>query len=85
MQTVQHHPNKKTAVFSVPQAHRIFHPLTMDYMIKNRNHSKKNFNLILEQWMPWLGTIEETTALEEQWAEESIHYLQNKFKSLFSN
>lgn len=57
----------------------------MDYMIKNRNHSKKNFNLILEQWMPWLGTIEETTASEEQWAEESIHYLQNKFKSLFSN
>ena len=54
-------------------------------MIKNRNHSKKNFNLILEQWMPWLGTIEETTALEEQWAEESIRYLQDKFKLLFSN
>lgn len=57
----------------------------MDYMIKNQNHSKKNFNPILEQWMPWLGTIEENTALEEQWTEESIHYLQNKFKSLFSN
>lgn len=44
----------------------------MDYMIKNRNHSKKNFNLILEQWMPWLGTIEETTALEDSGPKMSI-------------
>ena len=38
-----------------------------------------NFNVILEQWAPAQATVEDTIALEERWARESIAYLQRKY------
>jgi sugar phosphate isomerase/epimerase len=34
-------------------------------------------NMIIEQWTPWQGTLEETIALEAQWAEQSARYLRS--------
>ena len=35
---------------------------------------------ILELWTPWQSTIDETVALEKQWADESISYLNPLFR-----
>jgi len=42
----------------------------------------RDFNAILEQWAPQQATIEETIALEERWAIESVAYLRARYFGL---
>lgn len=44
-----------------------------------KKHSKGDYNAILEQWAPAQNTVDETVALEEKWAEESVAYLKHKY------
>jgi sugar phosphate isomerase/epimerase len=44
-----------------------------------KKHSKGDYNAILEQWVPAQNTVDETVALEEKWAEESVAYLKSKY------
>lgn len=44
-----------------------------------KKHGKGDYNAILEQWTPAQSTVEETIALEEQWAIESVAYLKHKY------
>jgi sugar phosphate isomerase/epimerase len=44
-----------------------------------KKHSKGDYNAILEQWVPAQATVDETIALEAQWAAESVTYLQHKY------
>lgn len=37
---------------------------------------------ILEQWVPYQGTLESTLAIEEQWAKSSMSYLKKYLKSI---
>lgn len=53
----------------------------MDYIVSNRSKAKEDFDIILEQWMPWLGDIEHTALEEQRWADESIKFLQKKYFS----
>ena len=52
----------------------------MDWLLPYlKKHSKGDFNAILEQWVPAQATVDETAALEEKWAEESVGYLKKKY------
>ena len=53
----------------------------MDYILRNRTHAKRDFNIILEQWMPWLGSIQKTAAVERDRAKMSILYLKSKLEN----
>lgn len=52
----------------------------MDSIVNGPVKAKGDFNIILEQWMPWLGEIEITAETERSWAEKSVSYLKNHFK-----
>lgn len=43
-----------------------------------KNHAKTDFSTILEFWMAPAQTIKETIMKEDQWTQESIHYLKNQ-------
>lgn len=54
----------------------------LDWLLpKLRKLAGHDFNAILEQWVPQQATIEETIALEEQWAAASIAYLRSRYFS----
>jgi len=44
-----------------------------------KQNSSGDYNAILEQWAPEQETVEETIALEERWARESVAYLKAKY------
>jgi sugar phosphate isomerase/epimerase len=48
----------------------------LPYMHRN---CPRDVNAILEQWAPAQATVDETVALEEQWAAESVAYLRAKY------
>jgi 3-oxoisoapionate decarboxylase len=51
--------------------------LDIEFVIGELNKYKKDFNIILELWTPFSGTVEETIAKESAWAEKSIKFLKN--------
>jgi len=40
--------------------------------------ARPEFSAILELWTPYKGSVEETIALEREWAQESINYLKGR-------
>jgi sugar phosphate isomerase/epimerase len=44
-----------------------------------QRHCPRDVNTILEQWVPQQATVEETVALEERWAHESVSYLKERY------
>lgn len=48
----------------------------LPYMHRN---CPRDVNAILEQWAPAQATVDETVALEERWAAESVTYLRAKY------
>lgn len=53
--------------------------LNVDWLFTELNASGLNPTVILEQWVPWEGSIAKTVATEQQWAAQSIAYL-NKYR-----
>lgn len=51
----------------------------MDYIVNNRDKALSDFNIILEQWMPLLSTVQDTANEERRWADESINYLKQHY------
>ncbi|ACT02298.1 sugar phosphate isomerase/epimerase family protein [Paenibacillus sp. JDR-2] len=50
--------------------------LDIDGLLQTVRDSHRDSNVILELWTPFTETVEQTVALERQWLEESLHYLQ---------
>jgi sugar phosphate isomerase/epimerase len=52
----------------------------LDWLLPHlKKHSKGDYNAILEQWVPAQATVDETVALEEKWAEQSVAHLKSKY------
>jgi len=49
--------------------------LGIAWLLEEVCRSGRNPNIILEQWTPFRGGLEETIALEASWAEQSVQYL----------
>jgi 3-oxoisoapionate decarboxylase len=43
-----------------------------------RGHTHDELSVIIEHWPPFVGEVEATVTLEEQWLDESIDFLQKK-------
>lgn len=52
-----------------------------DWLLDELRASRHDFNVIIELWPPEQETIDETTALEEHWAMESVPYLRQYIPS----
>jgi sugar phosphate isomerase/epimerase len=50
--------------------------LEIDWILGELHRQGRNPSVILEQWTPWVGSIESTTALEEEWAARGVRFLQ---------
>jgi 3-oxoisoapionate decarboxylase len=50
--------------------------LDIDWIIGELRKWNRDPTLILEQWTPWRGTLEQTLAVEEEWAERSLRFLE---------
>lgn len=50
--------------------------LDIDGLLRTVRHSHRDSNVILELWTPFTETVEKTVALERQWLDESLQYLQ---------
>jgi sugar phosphate isomerase/epimerase len=46
-----------------------------DWLLDELQASRHDFNVIIELWPPEQATIDDTAALEPDWAVESVHYL----------
>ncbi|WP_368234375.1 sugar phosphate isomerase/epimerase family protein [Anaerotruncus rubiinfantis] len=53
----------------------------IDRILSLMKRYHRDANMILEQWVPYMGSIEATVAMERQWADEAIPYLQQKCKT----
>jgi len=49
--------------------------LDIEWTLSYLKEKGRDPNAIIELWTPYTGTLEETIALEEEWAERSIRYL----------
>ena len=49
--------------------------LNLPWILSCLEKYRRKPNLILELWTPWLGTLDRTIALEEEWARESVAFL----------
>jgi 3-oxoisoapionate decarboxylase len=55
--------------------------LNFDYMYNNvRKYRNDEFNTIVELWVNFEGTIEETIQIEKNWIKQSMDYLRRKIK-----
>lgn len=52
--------------------------LDYDHMAAAIRPAEKNINQIIEHWLPWQGSPEETVATERQWTDQAIAYLRSK-------
>jgi hypothetical protein len=50
--------------------------LEIEWLLNELRRQGRNPSVILEQWTPWVGSIESTIAMEEAWAARSIRFLQ---------
>ncbi|NKX56341.1 sugar phosphate isomerase/epimerase family protein [Arthrobacter mobilis] len=52
--------------------------LDYDYMVRKLQPKERNINQIIEHWLPWQGSAEETIRLENQWTRQSLDFLRSK-------
>lgn len=52
--------------------------LDYDHMIATVQPELKGINQIVEHWLPWQGSFEESSRLENLWNEQNIAYLRSK-------
>lgn len=52
--------------------------LDYQHMAETIRPAEKNINQIIEHWLPWQGSPEETVATERQWTNQAIAYLRSK-------
>ncbi|WGW11546.1 TIM barrel protein [Saxibacter everestensis] len=52
--------------------------LDYDYMAAAIQPAARDINQIIEHWLPWQGSEQETIRLENQWTQQSIDYLRSK-------
>ncbi|MFZ3333379.1 MAG: sugar phosphate isomerase/epimerase [Candidatus Acidiferrales bacterium] len=43
-----------------------------------RKHERTGISVIVEHWPPFVGTIQETIRIEEEWLAQSVHFLRSK-------
>jgi sugar phosphate isomerase/epimerase len=47
------------------------------YLVDRVQPQKNGINEIVEHWLPWQGTIEQTVAIEKSWTNKTIEYLRS--------
>ncbi len=52
--------------------------LDYDHMVQTIRPEENNINQIIEHWLPWQDSEEETIRLENQWTHQSINFLRSK-------
>lgn len=52
--------------------------LDYDYMVRKLQPHQRNINQIVEHWLPWQDSEDETIRLENQWTQQSIDFLRSK-------
>jgi len=52
--------------------------LNIDWLFRALGDKIKDLSIIVEQWVPFFGSIEKTISVEEKWAAKSIKYLKEK-------
>lgn len=52
--------------------------LDYDYMAGKLQPKERNINQIIEHWLPWQDSEEETIRLENQWTQQSLDFLRSK-------
>ena len=52
--------------------------LDYDHMVQAIRPQTRDINQIVEHWLPWQGTEEETLRLEDQWTRQSLEFLRSK-------
>jgi sugar phosphate isomerase/epimerase len=52
--------------------------LDYDYMAGKLKPKERNINQIIEHWLPWQASEEETIRLENQWTQQSLDFLRSK-------
>ncbi|MCU1533272.1 MAG: sugar phosphate isomerase [Arthrobacter sp.] len=52
--------------------------LDYDYMAGKLQPKERNINQIVEHWLPWQGSEDETIRLENQWTQQSLDFLRSK-------
>ncbi|NKX49675.1 TIM barrel protein [Arthrobacter deserti] len=52
--------------------------LDYDYMVRKLQPGERNINQIIEHWLPWQDSGEETVRLENQWTRQSLDFLRSK-------
>jgi hypothetical protein len=49
--------------------------LNIDWLLAELRRAGAEPNLILELWTPYMGSVEETIRLEQEWADRSVRFL----------
>ena len=52
--------------------------LDYDYMAGKLQPKERNINQIVEHWLPWQDSEDETVRLENQWTQQSLDFLRSK-------
>ncbi|MCH6472137.1 sugar phosphate isomerase/epimerase family protein [Sinomonas terrae] len=52
--------------------------LDYDHLAAAIRPAENNINQIIEHWLPWQGTPEETVRIERRWTDQAIEYLRSK-------
>lgn len=52
--------------------------LDYDYMAGRLQPKERNINQIIEHWLPWQDSEDETIRLENQWTQQSLDFLRSK-------
>lgn len=52
--------------------------LDYDHLVSTVQPDARGINQIIEHWLPWQGSFEETSRLENLWNEQNIAYLRSK-------
>ena len=52
--------------------------LDYDHLVSAVQPDARGINQIIEHWLPWQGSFEETSRLENLWNEQNIAYLRSK-------
>ena len=52
--------------------------LDYDYMAGKLQPKERNINQIVEHWLPWQDSEDETIRLENQWTQQSLDFLRSK-------
>jgi sugar phosphate isomerase/epimerase len=52
--------------------------LDYDYMAGRLQPQERNINQIIEHWLPWQDSEQETIRRENQWTEQSLDFLRSK-------